>query len=282
MKTFPLCLSALSLCLSSLLTIAAPDSSSDDKLKAILAEQSEQSKARYEQRHPFETLKFFGLKPGMTVIEVLPYSGWYTKIIAPYLGEQGHIIAGDYPVDLWPHFEWATVSYIEARIEDTKAFPQKVQQWAPNNTPKISAYTLDNMPASLNETVDAVLYIRALHNLARFNEQYHFMDKALADTYRVLKKGGVVGVVQHQTQVKNADGANGYLNREELVAQMEKAGFKLIAESDINKNPNDQPGPNDYVWRLPPTLDGTDNNPELRKKYMAIGESNRMTLLFQK
>ena len=280
MKTIPLCLSALSLCLSSLLTNATP--SADASLQAILEQQSEQSKARYAYRHPYETLKFFGIKPGMTVVEVLPYSGWYTQILAPYLGKEGHIIAGDYPVDLWPHFEWATVSYIEERIEDTKDFPNKVQQWAPNTPPKISAYTLDNLPQSLNNSVDAVLYIRALHNLSRFNDEYHFMDKALAATHRVLKEGGVVGIVQHETQVKNADGANGYLNREELVAQMQKAGFTLVAASDINKNPKDQPGPNDSVWRLPPTLDGTDNNPELKKQYMAIGESNRMTLLFKK
>ena len=218
----------------------------------------------------------------MTVVEVLPYSGWYTKIIAPYLGKSGHIIAGDYPVDLWPHFEWATVSYIEERLQDTKDFPSKIPDWAPNSPPKASAYTFGNMPTELNDSVDMVLFIRAMHNLARFNEQYQFFDNTLKDTYRILKPGGVVGIVQHETSLTGADGSNGYLNRSELISAMERAGFTLVAESDINKNPKDQPSTNDYVWRLPPTLDGSSGKPELRQKYQAIGESNRMTLLFKK
>jgi predicted methyltransferase len=266
----------------SLFATAGEATFNEEKLQTILQQQSEAVQARYPSRNPLETLRFFGLKPGMTVMEVLPYSGWYTKIIAPYLGKNGHIIAGDYPVDMWQHFDWASEAYIQERVKDTAAFPEKIKQWVPTDTPAASAYTFGNMPASLNGTVDTVLFIRALHNLARFNKEHQFLDKSLNDAYRVLKPGGLVAVVQHQTIAKNADGGNGYLNYEELVASMAKAGFSLARESDINKNPKDQPGKDEYVWRLPPSLDVPEGNEALKQKYQAIGESNRMTLVFKK
>jgi len=247
-----------------------------DKLHTILALQNEQTKARYPYRHPYETLNFFGIKPGMTVVEALPGGGWYSKIIASYLGKEGHIIAGDYPASIWKLFGWADDAYIQKRLEATAKFPTKVTQWVASNTPTASAYTLDKMPESLNNSVDAVLFIRALHNLNRFNATHQFADNSFKAAYRILKKGGIVGIVQHETALTNASGEWGYLNRNELVASMEKAGFTLAAETDINNKPKQ----GDYVWRLPPSLDVA--NDEEKVESLAIGESNRMTLLFKK
>ncbi|WP_339673673.1 methyltransferase domain-containing protein [Dasania marina] len=252
----------------------------EQKLKTVLAQQSDAVKARYTYRHPFETLVFFGIKPGMTVVEVLPYSGWYSKILAAYLGKEGHIIAADYPLPLWQHFSWADADYVQQRKQDTLEFANRITQWQPLNTPKASAYTFDTMPASLSNSVDAVLFIRALHNLARFNAEFHYLDQALSESYRILKPGGIVGIVQHETSQANADGGNGYLNRKQVIQAMEKAGFTLQAESNVNSNPKDQPSANEEVWRLPPSLDVKDE--ALRQRYLAIGESNRMTLLFKK
>jgi predicted methyltransferase len=252
----------------------------DDKLQAVLAQQTKEAQARYQYRHPYETLKFFGIKPGMTVVETLPYSGWYTKIIAPYLGKEGHMIAGEYPVDLWKLFEWADDNYIQERIKDTETFPQRIKLWAPTDTPTASAYSFDAMPATLNNTVDAVLFVRSLHNINRFNASHQYGDNILKTSYRILKPGGIVGIVQHQSALKNLTGETGYLNRDELVASVEKAGFTLVAESDINKNSKDQPTAEDYVWRLPPGLDA--DTEEDKQRTLAIGESNRMTLLFKK
>ena len=109
---------------------------------------------------------------------------------------------------------------------------------------------------------------------------------ALKDAYRALKPGGIVGVVQHQSsyQMPNgwADGSNGYLKESLVVARMEAAGFEFLSGSGINANDKDKPTEEDFVWRLPPTLTGSDDDPDLRAQMQAIGESNRMTLLFQK
>jgi len=109
---------------------------------------------------------------------------------------------------------------------------------------------------------------------------------ALADAYTVLKPGGVVGVVQHQAPAGRsddwADGSRGYLNRDTLLGQFEAAGFEFVGESDVNQNPKDIPGEDEIVWRLPPGLQTSRDDPELKAKYQAIGESNRMTLLFRK
>ena len=63
---------------------------------------------------------------------------------------------------------------------------------------------------------------------------------------------------------------------------MEAAGFELVGEKKFNHNKKDQPGDEDFVWRLPPTLATSSEDPELKAKMIAIGESNRMTLKFIK
>jgi predicted methyltransferase len=138
------------------------------------------------------------------------------------------------------------------------------------------------MPANLDGTADRVLFIRALHNLNRFND----MDGAASEAYRVLKPGGMVGVVQHRAPesapAEWADGSKGYLKQSDVIAKFEAAGFKLKDTSDINANPKDVPGADDIVWRLPPSLNGTEEGTPERAAMEAIGESNRMTLLFMK
>lgn len=252
------------------------------KLDSILAAQSDDAKARYQYRHPKETLDFFGITPGMTVVEAFPGGGWYTKILAPYLGSDGKIIAANYPDDLWGNFDWAKPTFIAERIASTKKFPAQVKEWSPKNAPKAEGYTFDTLPKALSNSVDAVLYFRALHNLNRFNADKHYLDKALTETHRVLKHGGIVGIVQHSADMDDLSGARGYLKESALIATMQKAGFTLVAKSDINANPKDQPAADDIVWRLPPGYYTSGDNEEMKAKYAAIGESNRMTLLFKK
>jgi predicted methyltransferase len=138
----------------------------------------------------------------------------------------------------------------------------------------------------MDGTADAVLFVRALHNLNRFEKQGGFLTSALADTLAVLKPGGVVGVVQHKAPAGRsdewADGSRGYLNQSMVIARFEAAGFEYLGASEVNLNPADVPAEDEVVWRLPPSLQMSKNNPELTAKYEAIGESNRMTLLFRK
>jgi predicted methyltransferase len=127
--------------------------------------------------------------------------------------------------------------------------------------------------------------IRALHNLNRFQQKAGTSSQALAATHAMLKKDGLVGVVQHRAPATAseewADGNKGYLNQAAVIAMFAQAGFVLVAQSEINANPLDQPSGEDNVWRLPPSLRGS-NEDEQRKAMIAIGESDRMTLLFRK
>jgi predicted methyltransferase len=255
-------------------------------LTAVLAAQPEEAQARYRWRHPRETLEFFGIEPGMTVVEVLPGGGWYTKILLPYLGDRGHLIGADYPLDMFPLFGFFTEEQLQAKETWPETFVADAQEWAGTGDAAVSAFALGAMPDSLEGQADAVLLIRALHNLARFEAAGGYLTTALQDLYDVLKPGGIVGVVQHQARDDMPDewasGANGYLKKGFVVARLEAAGFEFIGSSDINQNELDQPTVADIVWRLSPSLVTSRDNPELRAQIEAIGESNRMTLKFRK
>lgn len=259
---------------------------SEAKLAAILEAQPDEVKARYGARNPAETLAFFGIEPGMKVAEALPGGGWYSKILLPYLGEEGALVGAHYPDELWPLFgfgeEWATT-----RIEGTANWPNQAAEWGIEGGAKIKSVQLTKMPEDASDKLDAVLFIRALHNLNRFsNDETDFMGDTLTETYRVLKPGGIVGVVQHSGPETNSDewanGSNGYLKESAVIAAFEGAGFELVGSSDLNANSGDVPNEEEFVWRLPPVLAGTEEGTEERAAYEAVGESNRMTLKFRK
>lgn len=268
-------------------TSSAPEMAKPDtSLAGILAAQADEVKARYAFRHPQETLEFFGIKPGMTVVEVLPGEGWYSQILVPYLGQQGKLIGQDYDSDMWKNFDWASEEFIAGRKNWPAEWVGNAVGWANGKGAAASAFTISDTPDSLHGTVDAVLFIRALHNLHRFEDKGQHFTRTLAKTLQLLKAGGVVGIVQHEAPEEKtdewADGSRGYLKKSQLVAKMEQAGFEFVAESAINTNAKDQPGEEDIVWRLPPSLATSKENEELKQQLTAIGESNRMTLLFRK
>jgi len=255
-------------------------------LEALLAAQPEEVRARYAHRHPQQTLEFFGVEPGMTVVEGLPGGGWYTRLLLPYIGTEGRLVGVNYPIDLWPNFSFATEEFLATQSTWTVDFPVDAAEWGGEAGAPVSAFDFGAMPEDLAGTADVVLMVRALHNLARFSEQRDFLGEALGDSYAVLKPGGILGVVQHHARDEMpdafADGSKGYLKKAFVIAVAEAAGFEFVAESDINANPKDQPGEDDIVWRLPPTLATSRDNPELGAELEAVGESNRMTLKFRK
>ena len=265
---------------------SANTETSDNHLAAVLDAQSADVKARYQYRHPQGTLDFFGITPGMTVVEALPGGGWYSRILLPYLGRDGHLIGADYALDMYPKFNFYDDEFLSAKTTWIVDWTAEAESWRDDYSAPVSAYVMGSMPDNLTGTVDAVLFIRALHNLNRFEDDGGYLTAALDDAYRALKPGGIVGIVQHQSNNKMpdawADGSNGYLKEQLVVARMEAAGFELLGGSGINANKRDQPGEEDYVWRLPPTLVGSDDDAEKRANMQAIGESNRMTMKFQK
>ena len=257
-----------------------------NELSAILAAQPEAVQDRYVYRHPEETLNFFGIKPGMTVVEVLPGGGWYSKLLLPHLGTEGQLVGANYPRDIWPLFGFFSEERIAKLATWTTDWPAEAQEWHSDNSASVSAFEFGKASESLRGTADAVLFFRALHNLARFENQGEFLTTAIADSYNVLKPGGIAGVVQHHAPDSAsdewADGSRGYLKKAFVITKMQAAGFEFLASSDVNANSKDEPTVEDVVWRLPPTLRGAKDDAEQAAKMLAIGESNRMTLKFRK
>ena len=262
---------------------AAVDSAK--QLASVLASADEKTQERFQYRHPAETLAFFKVEPGMSVAEALPGGGWYSKILANYLGSEGALHGINYNDDMWARFGFFDEETIAARIAETKKFPELVTSFT-NNGITSSGFTFSTVPDALAGSVDRVLFIRALHNLNRFESEAGTVSESISAAHMLLKAGGLVGVVQHRlpesASDKGADGSRGYLKQSHLITAFEKAGFELVAQSEINANPKDQPSETDLVWRLPPSYFGSDDKPELKAKVDAIGESDRMTLLFKK
>lgn len=258
-----------------------------EKLDTVLAAQDDTTKARYTYRHPEETLQFFGVEPGMTVAEILPGGGWYTKILLPYLGADGKVIGVDYSLDMWPEFGgFADEAFLENKKTWPTTWTETANSWRGDEGATVEAFAFGNRDTALDGTVDTVLFIRALHNLARFQNEGDYLTQAITEAHALLKPGGILGVVQHQAREDMpedwADGSNGYLKKSDIIEKMEAAGFELVDESSVSENADDVPTVEDGVWRLPPTLGTSADDPELRSEMEAVGESNRMTLKFKK
>jgi predicted methyltransferase len=256
------------------------------RLNGILAAQDAETKARYEYRHPAETLAFFEIGPGMTVMEALPGRGWYSKILLPYLGSEGRLIAANYAQEMWPLFGFFSDDFIKGMETWVSDWPAGAEDWQINDSARISAFVFGSMPEEFAGTADRVLLIRALHNMANFEDEGDFLTQGLNDAFNILKPGGIAGVVQHQAPDEMsdewADGSHGYLKKSFVIERMTDAGFEFVGEIDINENDRDQPGDDDVVWRLPPSLQTSADDEKLRTEMQAIGESNRMTLKFRK
>ena len=243
-------------------TAAADDAGAIPGLKAAIdgPQRSAANKARDKYRHPLETLTFFGIKSDMTVVEISPGQGWYTEILAPFLKDHGKLyeaVGGG-----------RGAKSIEEKLKRDPALYGHVIV----TTLQPPAQTAI-APAG---SADMVLTFRNVHNwVSSGNSEDYF--KAF---YRALKPGGILGVTDHRadpTQPQDPVAKTGYVRQDYVVKLAEQAGFKLMESSEINANRKDDR--NHPVWNLPPTLrqGATD-----RDKYMAIGESDRMTLKFVK
>jgi predicted methyltransferase len=276
----------LSIVFASFFTNMAVASDENKALNEALASQSEEVQARYVWRHSKETMEFFGIKPGMTVVEGLPGGGWYSKILLPYLGADGTLIGADYAEDMYPKFGFFSQEDLDAKKTWVADWTAKANGWRTDDDAKVTAFQFGSMPAEMKGTADAVFLVRALHNLARFENDGAYLTAALNDAFKALKPGGVAGVVQHMARAEKTDewanGSHGYLKQSFVIERMEKAGFVFEESSDINANPADQPAETDIVWRLPPSLVTSGEDAELKAQLQAIGESNRMTLRFRK
>ena len=238
------------------------------KLEKILAGhwRSDANKARDAYRHPRQTLEFFGIEPTQTVVEIAPGGGWYTEILAPLLKDSGHYIAA-----------FANDASSDYAKKTNDKFRELLQKDAAEFGP-IQQVAFDPKAPMLGapDSADAVLTFRNVHNWVS-SDSAPLMFQAFFD---VLKPGGTLGVVEHRAAAgAGLDKKSGYLPQDYVIELATQAGFKLVAQSEINANPKDTKDYEKGVWTLPPNLALGEQD---REKYLAIGESDRMTLKFEK
>ena len=229
----------------------------------------EANRARDVYRHPKETLLFFGIRPEMTVVEVVPAGGWYTQILAPLLRDRGRYLAAMAPLMESNQNSVRQHTNFRALLDSAPEMLAKTQ---------IVPFDPGRVAIGPPGSVDMVLTFRNIHNWMAQESA----EAAFTDMYRVLKPGGVLGVVEHRGNPavpQDPRARSGYVNQDYAIRLIQAAGFRLVATSEINANPRDTKDYPGGVWTLPPVLSQGETD---RAKYVAIGESDRFTLKFVK
>ena len=251
-------------------TVMAGDTSAE--LDKVLQGPQRDSKnvARDVYRHPKETLMFFDMKSDMKVLEILPGRGWYTEILAPLMRDSGELTVASFgethPTEYLRNIH---IDFMKKLDADTDTYG-KVEVVVFND----GGY-LKDIP---DNSIDIVVTFRNTHNWIRRGG----IEEIYASFNRVLKPGGILGVVQHRAD-KGTDAKitaeKGYVPESYLINLVEDAGFELVKKSDVNINLADSKDYPKGVWSLPPSYREKDKD---KARYTAIGESDRMTLKFIK
>ena len=249
----------------SLLTLSfLPNTFAHDLKGAIVSEdRTPKNVARDVYRHPYETLDFFGIKQDMTVIELTPGGGWYTEILANYIHYPGTLIAAHFNPDAGGYYKRGRANF-EKKMNSSPMYG------------RVEIVNIDSILAEPN-SVDAVLTFRNLHNWLG-----PLLDTIFSNSYKALKPGGIFGVVEHRANegtILEVMKKSGYVTEQHAIAMAKKHGFELVSKSEVNSNPKDIKNYPKGVWILPPNLRMKEVDKE---KYLEIGESDRMTLLFRK
>jgi predicted methyltransferase len=245
------------------------------KLATILADPARAEDAKRDKyRHPAQTIEFFRIHPDHVVGEYAPGGEWYTRILGRYINEKGKF-SGLY-FGTASHFSDKQKEGIAAGVVK---FPEDVAKVTSRPASDFSAFSLSAIPEGAKGTYDRILIMRMMHNMMRWN----IADAEVKAMRELLKPDGLIGIEQHRAKAdatfENSDGNKGYVREADIIKFMESNGFILDSKSEINANPKDTADYADGVWTLPPALAKKDVDKE---KYLAIGESDRMTLLFRK
>ena len=249
----------------SLLTLSFTSNFFAHDLKGAVASEDRTPKnvVRDVYRHPYETLDFFGIKQDMTVVELSPGGGWYTEILANYIHYPGTLIAAHFNPDAGGYYKRGRANF-EKKMNSNAMYG------------RVEIVNIDSTLAEPN-SVDAVLTFRNLHNWLG-----PLMDTIFSNSFKALKPGGIFGVVEHRANegtTMEMMKKSGYVTEKHAITMAKKHGFELVSKSEVNSNPKDIKNYPKGVWTLPPNLRMKEEDKE---KYLEIGESDRMTLLFRK
>lgn len=251
------------------------------RLQAILAgdHRSDEDKARDAQRHPLETLTFFGLHEHMHVVEIWPFFGWYSNIIAPLVKDKGRYMAAIFPPD-------NKQDYMNDQRQDFIDLLQNTPEVF--GTPHIGDFGNGYFNYAPDNSADMIITIRNLHNWLwdadySGNKRPPYYKQVFESFMRILKPGGILALEQHRgdpTKPQDPFAKKLYVREDHAIALLEGAGFQLLGTSEVNANPKDTRDHPEGPLSLAPFLRGI---PEDEKdKYRAIGEADRMTLKFMK
>lgn len=227
---------------------------------------------RDRYRHPAQTLAFFGVAPGQTVVEITPGTGWYSEILAPLLRDKGTYVAAVVDPQAVPEGRGRDYQQ-RSREALQKKFAAAPAQFG---KARVVAYDPARPVFGPAASADVVLTFRNVHNWRKAGQAQGMFQ----GFYDVLRPGGVLGVVEHRANADVAeDDGSGYVGQQQVIAMARAAGFELAGSSEVNANPRDTKDYPKGVWTLPPsnTHDAADAG-----RYRQIGESDRMTLRFVK
>lgn len=281
MRRAALLLSALTLALPAAAAVAQSTpplakAAKADIAAAVASPLRDKDRARDQYRRPAETLEFFQVAPDMKVGEYAPGGEWYSRLLGLYLGPKGKLVG--------LYFDPTSGAFNEKSQQGIRdgatKYPADVAAASGLPADRFSAMTLEKIPDSEKGTFDRILVMRMMHNLLRWN----IADREIKAMRDLLKPDGMIGIEQHRAKpdapFSYSDGSKGYLREADVIKFMEVNGFTFVGKSEANANKRDPANWEGGVWTLPPVLRGATE--ESKARLQAIGESDRMTLLFRK
>ncbi len=231
---------------------------------------SDANKARDIYRNPLATLAWLGVKEDMTIVEITPGAGWYAEILAPYVKDKGQYYGAGFDAESEVKYFRDSAAKFKKKLSSNVAVYGNaiVTELAPPHKTAIAP----------EGSADYVLTFRNVHNWMKGG----YADDVFESMFKALKPGGYMGLVEHrgdESVPQDPEAKSGYVNQSYVIEMAKKAGFEFVASAEINANAKDTADHPKGVWTLPPRLALKDKD---REKYLAIGESDRMTLMFRK
>lgn len=245
----------------------------DERLRAAIdaPDRNPAAVVRDHARHPYEVLSFLGVRPNSAVAEIWPFSGYWTEILGPYLHDKGtyYAVLGD------AHGNENERAYAALPAALKAKFASEPAKFGHVTITGLGGHHLGFLPAN---SAGMILTFRNLHTWMHDGD----VEQILAAFHRVLKSDGTFGIEEHRARPdrpQDPTAEDGYVRQDYAIALIEKAGFRLIASSEIERNPRDTTHWPQGVWTLPPTyrLGAVDH-----AKYQAIGEADNFLLKFKK